>query len=137
MDRFVFVSWLGLLLFSCTYFIVRHWFPGITFIWWLESNRKLTSSNYKILPKKNVHYKKILKKYTQTKIVLFFWHKYKPKLWKLKNIHTHSKYVMIAFYSSSFFFERLLEAYTFFNPIVDFMLVISVLFFLLTFIWQL
>ena len=39
-------------------------------------------------------------------------------------------------YSSSFFFAKLPEAYAFFNPIVDFMPVIPVLFFLLAFVWQ-
>nr|YP_010465028.1 photosystem II protein K [Collabium formosanum]UDY72234.1 photosystem II subunit K [Hancockia uniflora]UUL95510.1 photosystem II protein K [Collabium formosanum] len=40
------------------------------------------------------------------------------------------------FYSSSFFFAKLPEAYAFFNPIVDVMPVIPVLFFLLAFVWQ-
>jgi photosystem II PsbK protein len=39
-------------------------------------------------------------------------------------------------YSSSFFFAKLPEAYAFFNPIVDVMPVIPVLFFLLAFVWQ-
>lgn len=39
-------------------------------------------------------------------------------------------------YSSSFFFAKLPEAYAFFNPIVDFMPVIPLLFFLLAFVWQ-
>nr|WAN75822.1 photosystem II protein K [Cypripedium flavum]WAN75898.1 photosystem II protein K [Cypripedium flavum] len=39
-------------------------------------------------------------------------------------------------YSSSFFFSKLPEAYAFFNPIVDVMPVIPVLFFLLAFVWQ-
>lgn len=39
-------------------------------------------------------------------------------------------------YSSSFFFGKLPEAYAFFNPIVDVMPVIPVLFFLLAFVWQ-
>nr|YP_009663933.1 photosystem II protein K [Brandisia swinglei]YP_010826817.1 photosystem II protein K [Brandisia chevalieri]YP_010826907.1 photosystem II protein K [Brandisia discolor]YP_010826997.1 photosystem II protein K [Brandisia glabrescens]YP_010827087.1 photosystem II protein K [Brandisia hancei]YP_010827178.1 photosystem II protein K [Brandisia kwangsiensis]YP_010827358.1 photosystem II protein K [Brandisia scandens]YP_010827448.1 photosystem II protein K [Brandisia hancei x Brandisia discolor]Q len=38
--------------------------------------------------------------------------------------------------SSSFFFGKLPEAYAFLNPIVDFMPVIPVLFFLLAFVWQ-
>nr|ANO45073.1 photosystem II protein K [Wurmbea pygmaea] len=38
--------------------------------------------------------------------------------------------------SSSFFFAKLPEAYAFFNPIVDFMPVIPVLFLLLAFVWQ-
>nr|YP_009673827.1 photosystem II protein K [Cuscuta bonafortunae]QDF46580.1 photosystem II protein K [Cuscuta bonafortunae] len=37
---------------------------------------------------------------------------------------------------SSFFVSRLPEAYSFLNPIVNFMPVIPVLFFLLAFIWQ-
>lgn len=41
-----------------------------------------------------------------------------------------------ALYSSSFFFGKLPEAYAFLNPIVDFMPVIPVLFFLLAFVWQ-
>nr|YP_010132146.1 photosystem II protein K [Stemona tuberosa]QQD89880.1 photosystem II protein K [Stemona tuberosa]UYC32613.1 photosystem II protein K [Stemona tuberosa] len=41
-----------------------------------------------------------------------------------------------AFYSSSFFFAKLPEAYAFFNPIIDVMPVIPVLFFLLAFVWQ-
>nr|AKR80584.1 photosystem II protein K [Sararanga sinuosa] len=41
-----------------------------------------------------------------------------------------------ALYSSSFFFAKLPEAYALFNPIVDFMPVIPVLFFLLAFVWQ-
>ena len=41
-----------------------------------------------------------------------------------------------ALYSSSFFFAKLPEAYAFLNPIVDFMPVIPVLFFLLAFVWQ-
>nr|QQL92232.1 photosystem II protein K [Eustoma grandiflorum]USM10382.1 photosystem II subunit K [Centaurium erythraea subsp. majus] len=41
-----------------------------------------------------------------------------------------------AFYSSSFFFGKLPEAYAFLNPIVDVMPVIPVLFFLLAFVWQ-
>nr|WAK83826.1 photosystem II protein K [Cypripedium guttatum] len=39
-------------------------------------------------------------------------------------------------YSSGFFFSKLPEAYAFFNPIVDVMPVIPVLFFLLAFVWQ-
>nr|YP_010935897.1 photosystem II protein K [Lindernia mollis]YP_010936245.1 photosystem II protein K [Yamazakia pusilla]YP_010936332.1 photosystem II protein K [Yamazakia viscosa]WKW54349.1 photosystem II protein K [Lindernia mollis]WKW54697.1 photosystem II protein K [Yamazakia pusilla]WKW54784.1 photosystem II protein K [Yamazakia viscosa] len=39
-------------------------------------------------------------------------------------------------YWSSFFFGKLPEAYAFLNPIVDFMPVIPVLFFLLAFVWQ-
>nr|YP_010251175.1 photosystem II protein K [Gentiana wardii]QTW90761.1 photosystem II protein K [Gentiana wardii] len=39
-------------------------------------------------------------------------------------------------YSSSFFFGKLPEAYSFLNPIVDIMPVIPVLFFLLAFVWQ-
>ncbi|KAL4611956.1 hypothetical protein ACB092_08G163500 [Castanea dentata] len=38
--------------------------------------------------------------------------------------------------SSSFFFSKLPEAYAFLNPIVDFMPVIPLLFFLLAFVWQ-
>lgn len=37
---------------------------------------------------------------------------------------------------SGFFFAKLPEAYAFLNPIVDFMPVIPVLFFLLAFVWQ-
>nr|AUD56469.1 PsbK [Cabomba caroliniana] len=37
---------------------------------------------------------------------------------------------------SGFFFAKLPEAYSFLNPIVDFMPVIPVLFFLLAFVWQ-
>ena len=39
-------------------------------------------------------------------------------------------------YPTSFFFAKLPEAYAIFNPIVDFMPVIPVLFFLLAFVWQ-
>nr|YP_010997752.1 photosystem II subunit K [Oxandra martiana]YP_010997837.1 photosystem II subunit K [Oxandra laurifolia]YP_010997922.1 photosystem II subunit K [Oxandra guianensis]WPF64395.1 photosystem II subunit K [Oxandra martiana]WPF64480.1 photosystem II subunit K [Oxandra laurifolia]WPF64565.1 photosystem II subunit K [Oxandra guianensis] len=39
-------------------------------------------------------------------------------------------------HSSSFFFAKLPEAYAFFNPIVDIMPVIPVLFFLLALVWQ-
>nr|YP_010119889.1 photosystem II protein K [Oberonia seidenfadenii]QRC27094.1 photosystem II protein K [Oberonia seidenfadenii] len=39
-------------------------------------------------------------------------------------------------YSSSFLFAKLPEAYAFFNPIVDVMPVIPLLFFLLAFVWQ-
>nr|YP_009270028.1 photosystem II protein K [Neottia fugongensis]ANT72937.1 photosystem II protein K [Neottia fugongensis] len=39
-------------------------------------------------------------------------------------------------YSSSLFFAKLPEAYAFFNPIVDVMPVIPVLFLLLAFVWQ-
>uniref|UniRef100_A0A2Z5UBX8 Photosystem II reaction center protein K n=1 Tax=Neuwiedia zollingeri var. singapureana TaxID=1088843 RepID=A0A2Z5UBX8_9ASPA len=38
--------------------------------------------------------------------------------------------------SSSLLFAKLPEAYAFFNPIIDFMPVIPVLFFLLAFVWQ-
>nr|YP_010449645.1 photosystem II subunit K [Gardneria ovata]YP_010449901.1 photosystem II subunit K [Strychnos nux-vomica]YP_010869651.1 photosystem II subunit K [Gardneria multiflora]UTU96257.1 photosystem II subunit K [Gardneria ovata]UTU96601.1 photosystem II subunit K [Strychnos nux-vomica]UTU96688.1 photosystem II subunit K [Strychnos nux-vomica]WGU49159.1 photosystem II subunit K [Gardneria multiflora] len=41
-----------------------------------------------------------------------------------------------SFYSNSFFFGKLPEAYAFLNPIVDVMPVIPVLFFLLAFVWQ-
>nr|YP_010426225.1 photosystem II protein K [Thottea sumatrana]USL48219.1 photosystem II protein K [Thottea sumatrana] len=41
-----------------------------------------------------------------------------------------------ALHSSSFFFAKLPEAYAIFNPIVDVMPVIPVLFFLLAFVWQ-
>nr|YP_010580973.1 photosystem II protein K [Sarracenia alata]UZT27294.1 photosystem II protein K [Sarracenia alata] len=41
-----------------------------------------------------------------------------------------------AFYSNSFLFAKLPEAYAFLNPIVDVMPVIPVLFFLLAFVWQ-
>nr|AIW05418.1 photosystem II protein K [Neobracea bahamensis] len=41
-----------------------------------------------------------------------------------------------SFYSSSFFFGKLPEAYAFLNPIVDVMPVIPVFFFLLAFVWQ-
>nr|BCZ50025.1 photosystem II protein K [Bulbophyllum hirundinis] len=37
---------------------------------------------------------------------------------------------------SSFFFAKLPEAYAFFNPIVDILPVIPLLFFLLAFVWQ-
>nr|QBE88709.1 photosystem II protein K [Hypertelis spergulacea] len=39
-------------------------------------------------------------------------------------------------YSSSFFVAKLPEAYAFLSPIVDFMPVIPLLFFLLAFVWQ-
>nr|YP_009686833.1 PsbK [Ulmus americana]QDX14841.1 PsbK [Ulmus americana]QEG78980.1 PsbK [Ulmus americana] len=39
-------------------------------------------------------------------------------------------------YSNSFFVAKLPEAYAFLNPIVDFMPVIPLLFFLLAFVWQ-
>nr|YP_010760426.1 photosystem II protein K [Cuscuta nevadensis]WEY30445.1 photosystem II protein K [Cuscuta nevadensis] len=39
-------------------------------------------------------------------------------------------------YSSSLFFSQLPEAYSFLNPIVNFMPVIPVLFFLFAFVWQ-
>lgn len=39
-------------------------------------------------------------------------------------------------YSSSFFFAKLPEAYAFFNPIIDVMPVIPILFLLLAFVWQ-
>nr|YP_009704361.1 photosystem II protein K [Pontederia cordata]YP_010374891.1 photosystem II protein K [Pontederia elata]YP_010374977.1 photosystem II protein K [Pontederia hastata]YP_010375063.1 photosystem II protein K [Pontederia korsakowii]YP_010375235.1 photosystem II protein K [Pontederia vaginalis]YP_010375321.1 photosystem II protein K [Pontederia valida]YP_010375407.1 photosystem II protein K [Pontederia africana]QXU59359.1 photosystem II protein K [Pontederia sp. AU63]QEO33853.1 photosystem II p len=39
-------------------------------------------------------------------------------------------------YSNGFFFAKLPEAYAIFNPIVDVMPVIPVLFFLLAFVWQ-
>nr|UDZ60608.1 photosystem II protein K [Echinodorus cordifolius]UDZ60609.1 photosystem II protein K [Echinodorus paniculatus] len=39
-------------------------------------------------------------------------------------------------YSSPFFFAKLPEAYALFSPIVDFMPVIPLLFFLLAFVWQ-
>ncbi|YP_009092286.1 photosystem II protein K (chloroplast) [Macadamia integrifolia] len=49
-------------------------------------------------------------------------------------------FALICFHStlhpSSFFFAKLPEAYAFFNPIVDVMPVIPVLFFLLAFVWQ-
>nr|YP_010723022.1 photosystem II protein K [Nothodoritis zhejiangensis]YP_010925130.1 photosystem II subunit K [Phalaenopsis zhejiangensis]QWC54842.1 photosystem II subunit K [Nothodoritis zhejiangensis]QXU74656.1 photosystem II protein K [Phalaenopsis zhejiangensis]WDW21026.1 photosystem II protein K [Nothodoritis zhejiangensis]WKD80144.1 photosystem II subunit K [Phalaenopsis zhejiangensis] len=38
--------------------------------------------------------------------------------------------------SSSFFFAKLPEAYAFFNPIIDVMPIIPLLFFLLAFVWQ-
>nr|USM10296.1 photosystem II subunit K [Glandora prostrata subsp. lusitanica] len=38
--------------------------------------------------------------------------------------------------SSSFFLGKLPEAYAFLNPIVDFMPVIPLFFFLLAFVWQ-
>nr|YP_009673650.1 photosystem II protein K [Cuscuta carnosa]QDF46366.1 photosystem II protein K [Cuscuta carnosa] len=37
---------------------------------------------------------------------------------------------------SSFFFSKLPEAYSFLNPLINFMPVIPVLFFLFAFIWQ-
>nr|YP_010760366.1 photosystem II protein K [Cuscuta micrantha]WEY30385.1 photosystem II protein K [Cuscuta micrantha] len=39
-------------------------------------------------------------------------------------------------YSSHLFFSKLPEAYSFLNPIVNFMPVIPVLFFLFAFVWQ-
>ncbi|KAL2923447.1 Photosystem II reaction center protein K [Bienertia sinuspersici] len=39
-------------------------------------------------------------------------------------------------YSSSFFIAKLPEAYAFLSPIVDFMPVIPLLFFLVAFVWQ-
>nr|YP_010323822.1 photosystem II protein K [Miliusa glochidioides]UKP89972.1 photosystem II protein K [Miliusa glochidioides] len=39
-------------------------------------------------------------------------------------------------HSSSFFFAKLPEAYAFFNPIVDIMPVVPVLFLLLALVWQ-
>ncbi|TYG76186.1 hypothetical protein ES288_D03G093500v1 [Gossypium darwinii] len=45
-------------------------------------------------------------------------------------------YFNSALFSSSFLFAKLPEAYAFLNPIVDFMPVIPVLFFLLAFVWQ-
>lgn len=41
-----------------------------------------------------------------------------------------------ALYPSSLFFAKLPEAYAFLNPIVDFMPVIPLFFFLLAFVWQ-
>lgn len=41
-----------------------------------------------------------------------------------------------ALHSSRFFFAKLPEAYALFNPIVDVMPVIPVLFFLLALVWQ-
>uniref|UniRef100_UPI0030FE3C2D photosystem II protein K n=1 Tax=Verhuellia lunaria TaxID=447313 RepID=UPI0030FE3C2D len=41
-----------------------------------------------------------------------------------------------ALHSSSFFLAKLPEAYALFNPIVDVMPIIPVLFFLLAFVWQ-
>nr|YP_009760270.1 photosystem II protein K [Garcinia gummi-gutta]QIQ57073.1 photosystem II protein K [Garcinia gummi-gutta]QUJ10253.1 photosystem II subunit K [Garcinia anomala]UPH83842.1 photosystem II protein K [Garcinia mangostana]UPH83925.1 photosystem II protein K [Garcinia mangostana] len=41
-----------------------------------------------------------------------------------------------ALYSSSLFFTKLPEAYAFLNPIIDWMPVIPVFFFLLAFVWQ-
>nr|YP_010760306.1 photosystem II protein K [Cuscuta pacifica]WEY30325.1 photosystem II protein K [Cuscuta pacifica] len=41
-----------------------------------------------------------------------------------------------ALYSSSLFVSKLPEAYAFLNPIVNFMPVIPVLFFLFAFVWQ-
>jgi photosystem II PsbK protein len=45
-------------------------------------------------------------------------------------------FINSALYSSSFFLGKLPEAYAFLNPIVDFMPVIPLLFFLLAFVWQ-
>nr|YP_009861102.1 photosystem II protein K [Lasia spinosa]QIU82792.1 photosystem II protein K [Lasia spinosa] len=45
-------------------------------------------------------------------------------------------YLNSALSSSSFFFGKLPEAYALFNPIVDIMPIIPVLFFLLAFVWQ-
>nr|YP_009433894.1 photosystem II protein K [Carex neurocarpa]YP_010276307.1 photosystem II protein K [Carex laevissima]YP_010287919.1 photosystem II protein K [Carex kokanica]YP_010290425.1 photosystem II protein K [Carex gibba]ANS71690.1 photosystem II protein K [Carex neurocarpa]UHY39429.1 photosystem II protein K [Carex laevissima]UKU08351.1 photosystem II protein K [Carex kokanica]ULQ64278.1 photosystem II protein K [Carex gibba] len=39
-------------------------------------------------------------------------------------------------YPSNSFFAKLPEAYAIFNPIVDFMPVVPILFFLLAFVWQ-
>nr|YP_010868841.1 photosystem II protein K [Vanilla somae]WGU45563.1 photosystem II protein K [Vanilla somae] len=39
-------------------------------------------------------------------------------------------------YSNSFFFAKLPEAYAFFNPIIDVIPIIPILFFLLAFVWQ-
>ncbi|PHT52456.1 Photosystem II reaction center protein K [Capsicum baccatum] len=38
-------------------------------------------------------------------------------------------------YSSSFFFDKLLEAYAFLNPIID-IIPVKPLFFLLAFVWE-
>nr|ATL62751.1 photosystem II protein K [Lasianthus sp. Kainulaninen et al. 17] len=43
---------------------------------------------------------------------------------------------LYSLYSSSFSLVKLPEAYAFLNPIVDFMPVIPLLFFLLAFVWQ-
>ncbi|KAI5652560.1 hypothetical protein M9H77_29747 [Catharanthus roseus] len=45
-------------------------------------------------------------------------------------------YLNSSFYSSSFFFGKLPEAYAFFNLIVDVMPIIPLFFFLLAFVWQ-
>nr|YP_003933935.1 photosystem II protein K [Erodium texanum]YP_009111479.1 photosystem II protein K [Erodium crassifolium]YP_009250933.1 photosystem II protein K [Geranium incanum]YP_010132448.1 photosystem II protein K [Geranium sibiricum]YP_010382143.1 photosystem II protein K [Geranium thunbergii]YP_010382225.1 photosystem II protein K [Geranium koreanum]ACH47490.1 photosystem II protein K [Geranium carolinianum]ASY02767.1 photosystem II protein K [Geranium brycei]ASY02768.1 photosystem II protein K [G len=45
-------------------------------------------------------------------------------------------YLNSVLYSSTFFFGKLPEAYAFLNPIVDFMPVIPLFFFLLAFVWQ-
>ncbi|KAF8040337.1 hypothetical protein BT93_B2540 [Corymbia citriodora subsp. variegata] len=45
-------------------------------------------------------------------------------------------YLHSTIYSSSLFLAKLPEAYAFLNPIVDFMPVISLFFFLLAFVWQ-
>nr|WBR76040.1 photosystem II subunit K [Ceratostigma minus] len=41
-----------------------------------------------------------------------------------------------ALFSNHFLFAKLPEAYSFLSPIIDFMPVIPVLFFLLAFVWQ-
>ncbi|KAL2930422.1 Photosystem II reaction center protein K [Bienertia sinuspersici] len=45
-------------------------------------------------------------------------------------------YLHSVLYSSSFFVAKLSEAYAFLIPIIDFMPVIPLLFFLLAFVWQ-
>ncbi|KAL3752797.1 hypothetical protein ACJRO7_000230 [Eucalyptus globulus] len=60
------------------------------------------------------------------------------KTMKIKMAITPSNFNIGIFtlYSSSFFLAKLPEAYAFLNPIVDFMPVIPLLFFLLAFVWQ-
>nr|YP_010759949.1 photosystem II protein K [Cuscuta macrocephala]WEY29918.1 photosystem II protein K [Cuscuta macrocephala] len=45
-------------------------------------------------------------------------------------------YIDSVLYSSNLFFNKLPEAYSFLNPIINFMPVIPVLFFLFAFVWQ-
>nr|YP_010031048.1 PsbK [Sarcodum scandens]QJQ79393.1 photosystem II protein K [Sarcodum scandens]QOV01961.1 PsbK [Sarcodum scandens] len=57
-------------------------------------------------------------------------------IFSLVCICIHSVLYSSSFYSSSFVLAKLPEAYAFLNPIVDFMPVIPLLFFLLAFVWQ-
>lgn len=118
------------------------WLENVRKDSWLgRSQRKIRISFFYLhLP---FYLKIFLRKTTQSNLIIYYhfnliWiFKNKKRIFVMFNIFSLICICLnYTLYSSSFFFAKLPEAYAFFNPIIDVMPVIPVLFFLLAFVWQ-